>query len=166
MPKIFENIFGGYGGVKRLDKDQDATGIRGKVHSIVAAMHQVLDWRKGWQPASGRTQKFGMTKSSAVLALAIHHFEVALALRPKSGIAWAMLGMVRAARIETSKSPREDIRLAVQTIGRSTEVSPDSALCWCLKGIFFGMTYTLRNSPIAIRPKLLRTRIVHQYRTP
>jgi hypothetical protein len=49
MPMIAEHVFGGDEGLERTGQVQDEAGIRGKIHTIVAALHQVLDWRAGLQ---------------------------------------------------------------------------------------------------------------------
>ncbi len=53
-----DNVFGG----ERPDDSSDTLDkTRGDVHSIVVALQQVMDYRGGYQPATGVTQKYGKT---------------------------------------------------------------------------------------------------------
>lgn len=60
MPAIARHVFGGDEGLERTDIDQDVEGVRGKVHSIVDALHTVLTWKAGSQRATGLSQKYGL----------------------------------------------------------------------------------------------------------
>lgn len=64
IPAVRDHVFGGSHGLDRVDDtDGELTAIRGKVHSIVAALAQVLGWRAGYQKATGLTQKYGTLHS-------------------------------------------------------------------------------------------------------
>lgn len=60
MPMIAEHVFGGEVGLGRIDDTKIASDVRGKVHTIVHALAQVLGWRSGYQKATGLGQKYGM----------------------------------------------------------------------------------------------------------
>lgn len=58
MPAIAAHVYGGDGGLDRTEMELDDAGIRGRIHAIVAALDQVLDWRSGIQEATRLTQKY------------------------------------------------------------------------------------------------------------
>ncbi|EDM75263.1 hypothetical protein PPSIR1_41194, partial [Plesiocystis pacifica SIR-1] len=61
---IWSKIFGhgsegDKGAPERIDDtDEDLAKIRGKTKLVAAGIRQILDYRGGWQPVSGRSQKF------------------------------------------------------------------------------------------------------------
>lgn len=58
MPMIARHVYGGDEGLERTDTLQDGVGIRGKIHTIVAALDQVLGWNAGIQVATGLGQDY------------------------------------------------------------------------------------------------------------
>jgi len=58
MPAIAAHVYGGEEGLERIEEEPDDAGVRGKIHAIIAALHQVLDWRSGIQEATRLTQKY------------------------------------------------------------------------------------------------------------
>lgn len=66
MPMIAEHVFGGEEGLERTDVPEDGRGIRGKIHTIVAALHQVLNWKSGVQEATGLGQNYRPVERSTL----------------------------------------------------------------------------------------------------
>ncbi|MEZ4448082.1 MAG: DUF4157 domain-containing protein [Nannocystaceae bacterium] len=66
MPMIARHVFGVDTGLERTDALQDGRGIRGKVRSIVAALHQVLTWKAGVQVATGLGQDYRSVRGKAL----------------------------------------------------------------------------------------------------
>ena len=58
MPMIAKHVYGGDEGLERTDTRKTEAGIRGKIHSIVAALDQVLGWRAGIQEATWLGQDY------------------------------------------------------------------------------------------------------------
>ncbi len=58
MPAIAAHVYGGDDGLGRPEPELGDDEVRGRLHAIVAALDQVLEWRSGIQEATGRSQKY------------------------------------------------------------------------------------------------------------
>jgi serine/threonine protein kinase len=87
-----------------------------------------------------------MNQSAEDLATAISHYEIARALRPRSGLAHVLLGVATVLK--------GDYRRAYELVEKATRLEPDNALIWLLAADFYGKGPTPARGEAAARRAL------------